>query len=196
MTIGDLISIRRKELGLTLEEVGRAVGVSKSTVKKWESGFIVNMRRDKIPLIAKALQISPSTLIGEDKNLEATLKNHEEIGERIKRFRQARNMSQAELAKAIGASADTIRYYEHGDVGNLRLERLMDIAYELNVLPEELLTDDQSELERVYKEALNNYYDELNHAGKKEIVERAYELTQIPKYTNPDDSPEEETTQK
>lgn len=115
------------------------------------------------------------------------------IGERIKRFRQAQNMSQNELAKAIGASADTVRYYERGDVGRLRLGRIFDIAYELNVLPEELLTDDQSELERVYKEALNNYYDELNHAGKKEIVERAYELTQIPKYTAPDDSDKEET---
>ena len=37
---------RRKELGLTLEEVGNFVGVSKSTVKKWETGFIDNMKRD------------------------------------------------------------------------------------------------------------------------------------------------------
>lgn len=46
--IGNLIYNRRKELGLTLEEVGNAVGVSKSTVKKWENGFISNMRRDKM----------------------------------------------------------------------------------------------------------------------------------------------------
>ena len=37
--IGNLIYDRRKELGLTLEEVGNAVGVSKSTVKKWENGL-------------------------------------------------------------------------------------------------------------------------------------------------------------
>jgi transcriptional regulator with XRE-family HTH domain len=46
--IGQLIYNRRKELGLTMEEVGKAVGVSKSTVKKWENGLISNMRRDKI----------------------------------------------------------------------------------------------------------------------------------------------------
>ena len=34
MNIGKIIEERRKELGLTLEEVGNAVGVSKSTVKK------------------------------------------------------------------------------------------------------------------------------------------------------------------
>lgn len=62
--IGSLIFDRRKELGLTLEEVGNAVGVSKSTVKKWENGFISNMRRDKIEKLASVLQISPVRLLG------------------------------------------------------------------------------------------------------------------------------------
>lgn len=48
---------RRKELGLTLEKVGTMVGVTKSTVKKWESGEIANMRRDKIIKLAKALKV-------------------------------------------------------------------------------------------------------------------------------------------
>lgn len=62
--IGNLIYNRRKELGLTLEEVGKAVGVSKSTVKKWENGFISNMRRDKIEKLATILQVSPVRLLG------------------------------------------------------------------------------------------------------------------------------------
>lgn len=63
MNIGLLIEKRRKELGLTLEQVGNAVGVGKSTVKKWESGFIENMKRDKIALLADVLHISPVVLI-------------------------------------------------------------------------------------------------------------------------------------
>lgn len=66
MTIGQIIYNRRKQLGLTLEEVGKAVGVSKSTVKKWEDGFISNMKRDKIALLAKTLDISPVTLVAAD----------------------------------------------------------------------------------------------------------------------------------
>lgn len=58
------LKARRLELGLTLEDVGKIVGVSKSTVRKWETGFIENMKRDKISLLAKALQISPATLVG------------------------------------------------------------------------------------------------------------------------------------
>ena len=57
---------RRKELGLTLEDVGNIVGVTKSTVKKWESGYIENMRRDKIALLAKALKVSPLYIMGID----------------------------------------------------------------------------------------------------------------------------------
>lgn len=58
------ISTRRKQLGLTLEEVGNRVGVSKSTVKKWETGYIENMKRDKIALLASVLEISPLELMG------------------------------------------------------------------------------------------------------------------------------------
>lgn len=61
--IGKIIHSRRTSLGLTLEEVGQAVGVGKSTVKKWEDGFISNMKRDKIALLANILQVSPVTFI-------------------------------------------------------------------------------------------------------------------------------------
>lgn len=54
---------RRQELGLTLEEVGEACGVGKSTVRKWETGAIKNMRRDKVLLLAKKLQVDPMLII-------------------------------------------------------------------------------------------------------------------------------------
>ncbi len=63
MNIGKMIAKRRQELGLTLEQVGNAVGVSKSTVKKWENGFISNMRRDRISSLANILQMNPVTLV-------------------------------------------------------------------------------------------------------------------------------------
>lgn len=61
--IGDLLKNRRKELNLTLEDVGKAVGVGKATVQKWESGMIQNMRSDKIESLAKILQIDPVQLV-------------------------------------------------------------------------------------------------------------------------------------
>ena len=50
---------RRQQLGLTLEDVGQAVGVGRSTVQRWEKGMIRNMGRDKIAALARVLQMDP-----------------------------------------------------------------------------------------------------------------------------------------
>lgn len=64
MDISERIKYLRKQRGLTLEAVGEHVGVGKSTVRKWESGDIKNMRRDKIALLAEALGVTPGYLMG------------------------------------------------------------------------------------------------------------------------------------
>ena len=66
MSIGQKIHDRRTELKLTLEDVGNAVGVGKSTVRKWELGQIANMRRDKISALAQILQMDPTEFIFEE----------------------------------------------------------------------------------------------------------------------------------
>ena len=58
------IKALRQEKGLTLEQVADVVGVGKSTVRKWETGMIANMRRDKIADLAKALGTTPAYLMG------------------------------------------------------------------------------------------------------------------------------------
>ena len=64
MEIKDIIRKRREELNLTYEELGKLVGVGKSTVRKWETGMIENMRRDSIVALAKALNLSPAVIMG------------------------------------------------------------------------------------------------------------------------------------
>lgn len=65
MTIGEFIEKRRKELGITLDEIGKITGVGKSTVKKWETGLISNMGRDKIANLSKILKVSPAVFIND-----------------------------------------------------------------------------------------------------------------------------------
>ena len=64
METKDILIKKRLELGLTYEELGNLVGVGKSTVRKWETGMIDNMRRDNISALSKALNVSPLVLIG------------------------------------------------------------------------------------------------------------------------------------
>jgi repressor LexA len=85
LNIGDKIKLLREQNHLTLEQVGKDVGVGKSTVRKWETGAIANMRRDKIALLAKALHTTPAYLMGWDeetpaiKPVERKLTNNEKI---------------------------------------------------------------------------------------------------------------------
>lgn len=71
--IGKKLYLRRKELGLTLEDVGNAVGVGKSTVRRWETGDIKNMRNDKVIALARKLQMDPIELVPYD-GVEVTVK--------------------------------------------------------------------------------------------------------------------------
>lgn len=76
MDLGKRIRNRRLELDLTLEQVGKMVGVTKSTVRKWETGYIEHMKRNNIAMLAEALKVSPLWVMGiEDKS------NSEEVRE-------------------------------------------------------------------------------------------------------------------
>lgn len=64
MEFKDLIKKRRLDLGLTMEELGKKIGVSKATIQRYESGEIKNVRRDKIAKLANALDTTPAYLMG------------------------------------------------------------------------------------------------------------------------------------
>lgn len=73
----------RQEKGLTLEQVADVVGVGKSTVRKWETGMIANMRRDKIADLAKALGTTPEYLMGWEEKKESPSKEVLTEGEKL-----------------------------------------------------------------------------------------------------------------
>lgn len=72
MLLNELIKTRRQDAGLTIRDVGEAVGVNPATVSRWESGEISNMRRDKIEKLSIILGIPVEILLGRDPNSETT----------------------------------------------------------------------------------------------------------------------------
>ena len=64
MEINELIKKLRTDAGKSLEDVAKEVGVSRATVMRWESGYIKNMRRDKLVSLARALNTTPVVLMG------------------------------------------------------------------------------------------------------------------------------------
>lgn len=70
MTIGDRIKKQRELLGISQVELAEKIKVSKQTLYKYENNIITNIPSDKIEIIGKVLEVSPSYLMGWEDNLE------------------------------------------------------------------------------------------------------------------------------
>ncbi len=65
--IGKLLKQKRKEKGLTLEQAGKLIGVSKVTYRDYELNNIKSARMDKMKAIADFLELSPEDLFNDEK---------------------------------------------------------------------------------------------------------------------------------
>lgn len=64
MMIHQNIKQRRLRLGMTLEQLGDAVGVTKTTIHRYESGDIANIDTQMIEKLADVLKCTPAQLVG------------------------------------------------------------------------------------------------------------------------------------
>ncbi len=69
------IRIRREETGMTLQQVADAVGITKSTVQRYEQGAIERPRVPVVQSIAAALEVPAVWLMGEsDERMDEELR--------------------------------------------------------------------------------------------------------------------------
>ncbi len=69
--LGMKIRELRLSLGMSQEELGAKIGVKKAAIHKYESGLVVNLKRETIYKLANALDTTPAYLMGWDKNASA-----------------------------------------------------------------------------------------------------------------------------
>ena len=67
--IGLRIEQRRKDLGLTLEDVAKEIGVAKSTVQRYEKGTIDKIKLPVIEAIARVLDVNPAWICFKDTDM-------------------------------------------------------------------------------------------------------------------------------
>ena len=66
MTTGERISQRRKELGISADDLADAIGVSRSTIFRYENGYIEKVPMSNLAPIAQALHTTVEYLMGWD----------------------------------------------------------------------------------------------------------------------------------
>ena len=64
MTVGERIKARRKQLGISADDLAAAIGVSRSTMFRYEKGDIEKVPGDTLVPIANALHTTPQYLMG------------------------------------------------------------------------------------------------------------------------------------
>lgn len=75
MDLKENIKRTRLDLGFTLDEVAKKVGVSKPTLQRYESGVISNIPSDKVEKLAEVLQTTPAKLMGWNEKKEENNKD-------------------------------------------------------------------------------------------------------------------------
>lgn len=95
MTIGNIIKENRKKHDMTQEDLAKAVGTTKATVSRWESGDIRKMKRDLAAKLSKVLQIDPWFLIPQDDLLTP------EESKVIEAYRKADDGTKASIRKLL-----------------------------------------------------------------------------------------------
>lgn len=132
--MNEIIKMKRLEKNMSLEEVGKLVGVGKSTVRKWENGMIENMGRDKIVALSKALDISPLDILGmSEKDLPKssieTIYNQLEKPRQTKVYNFAEQQLEEQNRKVVplfGTTAANPTELSYGDIN-------MEDTIEINV---------------------------------------------------------------
>nr|DAF73210.1 MAG TPA: helix-turn-helix XRE-family like protein [Caudoviricetes sp.] len=84
-----------------------------------------------------------------------------DIKERIKFYREKRNISKSELARQIGVSPSYITMLENGDKKNPSMEILLKISSALNINVSELSDIDDN----IYKAFANNEFKKISQFG-------------------------------
>ena len=71
MTVGERMKLRRKELGMNVDDVAVRIGKDRATVYRYEGSEIENMPIGVLAPLAKALDTTPAYLMGWEDNPDA-----------------------------------------------------------------------------------------------------------------------------
>lgn len=110
MTTGDRIRKARLAAGMTQEDLAKKIGVKYPAIHKYESGKVVNLKRETISALAEALNVKPSWLMCLDDE-ESNLPERENLREELRILFDA--AEDAPKSAILEAAALIMRYKEN-----------------------------------------------------------------------------------
>lgn len=200
MKFGDRLREQRKACGLTMEELGKKIGVTGAAISRYELGQREPSFRG-IELLAEALNVSPAFLQGYELPAEVTSKYppfpealassflNGKTGDNIRRLREEKGLTQKELADRAGLSTKDIRVFEDDTSMAFPLEEdIRKFSEIFQVDPKYILGTGIKGKEEYHEQVLELEHrmgiamSQLNLVGKMEAVKRIEEMTELIRY--------------
>lgn len=119
MEVYERIKARRKEIGLSADDVAEVLGVSRATVYRYESADIEKLPTTILEPLSKVLKCSIPYLMGWEENpagCSSSLSSDE--AELIAKFRKLNSVGKQKLSERADELLD-LGYVEKGDVSKM-----------------------------------------------------------------------------
>ena len=200
MTVGEKIKQIRKEKGMTQKQLGEKLNITQQQIAQYENGKL-NPKLDTLERIASALEVSYTAFL----NIET----HKITEQFLSKNPTVRNTLVDVLNKAFADTFDDrlLNVLNNGtdkDVSNCLNSFIIDIKIDTDSKFMEIyffIDDNKEELDgaidkshpdvnyadELLKTTLLEHYNKLNNTGKEKAIERVGELTEIKKYTDPEE---------
>ena len=113
------IKERRLELEMSYQDLSDATGISKSTLQRYETGYIKKVPINQIEILAKALHTTPSYLMGWEEPASPSLSLTQQEETHIKKYRQLDADGKEEIDDLIDVKLAKLQRKAEEDVESL-----------------------------------------------------------------------------
>lgn len=113
------IKNRRLALELSYQDLSDATGISKSTLQRYETGFIKKVPINQMEVLAKALHVTPAYLMGWEESSPVPLSLTQQEETHIKKYRQLDADGKEEIDDIIDVKLAKLQRKAEEDVESL-----------------------------------------------------------------------------
>lgn len=100
----------RKERGLTLLQVAEKLGVTESTVQRYESGNIKNLKYETMVELAELFDVAPAYLMGWTSSENSSQKDNQELAEVVNLFQKLNRAGRQEALNRLMEMTELEKY--------------------------------------------------------------------------------------
>ena len=108
------------------------------------------------------------------------------VGEKIKKYRLEKGMTQEELGKYLGVGKAAVQKYESGQVQNLKSAHIKKLCTLFNTVPWDFIFDDDNLPDRFERKEDNDeillLLKKLNQNGQHKVKEYVNDILKINEY--------------